>query len=86
MSTISEEIEALKAKISIVEVRIESAERDVPRDREYIINLGQQLVELRKVEVELRKVEVELRKKENIGKRSFIPLIMKLNISIYLKF
>lgn len=65
METVHEEILEVKAKISNLEDRIAAAERG-GRSEEYIINLGQQLVELRRVEVELRRVEVELRKKENI--------------------
>ena len=57
MSTVNEEILAVNAKISDLEGRIATAEREVPRVMEYIINLGQQLIELRKVEVHLRKKE-----------------------------
>ncbi len=48
ISTVNEEIAVMKAKISELEERIAAAEKEVPRDREYILILRSELVELRK--------------------------------------
>ena len=49
---LNEEIKKVSFKIEKLEIQIEAAEKEVPRDRDYII--------------ELRKLELELTKKENI--------------------
>ena len=105
-SYLHEEIAALKLKVGILEdeivvakSKLEAAEKEVPPDRVYLVNLGQQLVaskneivELRKIEVELRKIEVEMRKKENIlleqqrtqdTKSPGIKLLLKIFISLF---
>ena len=48
ISPVNEEIAVMKAKISELEERIAAAEKEVPRDREYILILRSELVELRK--------------------------------------
>lgn len=65
MSNINEDISAVKAKISNLEVRIEAAEKN-GRSDDYILSLRSELIELTRLLTELTRLLIELNKKENI--------------------
>lgn len=76
MSNINEDISAVKAKISNLEVRIEAAEKN-GRSDDYILSLRSELIELTRLLIELRKEKnILLLEKSNqivtVGKLSYI--------------
>ena len=61
MAALIEEIKKLATKIEALESEIAEANKEVPPHREFLINLGQQLVEARK------KKNILLEREQKIG-------------------
>jgi len=91
-SYLHEEIAALKLKVGVLEdeivvakCKLEAAEKEVPPDRVYLVNLGQQLVASKNEIVELRKKENTLLEQQRTQdtKSPGIKLLLKIFISLF---
>ena len=67
----SEEISSVKVKIEALEIELAKAKEEIPQDRRYLINLGEQLTELRKKENIL--LTLEVKQFEAFGAKSCVP-------------
>ena len=55
MSVLEKEIKKLTTQIDSLKIKIDAAEKEIPQDRVYIVNLGQQLTATINERIELRK-------------------------------